>query len=234
MIKVLFFDIFGTLVDWRSSITECGQNLGVIEKEKFNWELFTINWRLKYNPILKKVNNKKLKWNVLDELHKQTLDELIQEMQINFLKKKHRETLIDEWHKLKAWGDSSKSLRFLKNKFITATLSNANVSLQRKLLKNTKMEFDFIFSAEHFKKYKPAREVYLGAADYLNLKPKNCALVASHKNDLYAASECGFLTIFVQRNNEYGNYKSLFLEREFKADLQLDTLVNLEEKLKVL
>ncbi len=231
MIKVLFFDIFGTLVDWRSSIKNCGENLNVVKKEDFNWELFAINWRLKYNPILQDVNNKKLKWDILDELHKQTLDELIKDMKIKFLNENHRKILINCWHNLKGWSDSSSSLNILKNKFTTATLSNANISLQKKLLKNANFEFDFIFSAEHFKKYKPAKEVYLGAVTYINLKPKDCALVASHKNDLYAASKLGFYTIFVQRNNEYGNYKHLFKERNFQADITVQSLRYLEDEL---
>ena len=231
MIKALFFDVFGTLVDWRSSIKNCGENLNVVKKEDFSWELFAIKWRLKYSPILQAVNDKKLKWNILDELHKQTLDELIKDMKIKFLKESHCKILINCWHNLEGWADSSSSLSTLKNKFTTATLSNANISLQKKLLKNANFEFDFIFSAEHFKKYKPAKEVYLGAATYLNFKPKNCALVASHKNDLYAASKLGFYTIFIKRNNEYGNYKDLFKERKFKADITVESLNKLEHQL---
>ena len=231
MIKALFFDVFGTLVDWRSSIINCGRKLNVAVAEDFNWELFAIKWRLKYNPILQKVNSKKLKWSILDDLHEQTLNDLIEEMQIDFLNKKHRFVLIKAWHNLATWPDSKSALKTLQHKYITATLSNANLSLQRNLLKNTELEFDFIFSAEHFKKYKPAKEVYLGAASYLNLNPKNCALVASHKNDLYAASNLGFFTIFINRYNEYGNFKKMFLEKKFNADITLANLNDLNKKM---
>ena len=232
MIKAIFFDMFGTLVDWRGSIIDIAKKLKVRSFENINWELFVIRWRLKYNPVLNKVNRNILEWNLLDVLHRKTLDEVIKEMKIESLSEKDCEILVNSWHKLKGWKDSKEGLKSLKNKYATATLSNANVNLQKDLIKENGFEFDFLFSAEHFRKYKPAIEVYTGAASYLNLETGNCALVASHKNDLYAAAKLGFKTIFIERQQEYGNYKHLFKENNFEADIKLLSLNNIEMELK--
>ena len=106
-------------------------------------------------------------------------------------------------------------------------MSNGNILLQKNLIKNAKLNFDFIFSAEHFKKYKPEKIVYLGATNFLNITPRDCALVASHKSDLLAAAKVGLRTIFINRANEYGRYKSKFKEASFNADINVNSLIEI-------
>ena len=113
MIKAIFFDMFGTLVDWRGSIIDIAKKLKVRSFENINWELFVIKWRLKYNPILNKVNRNILEWNLLDVLHRKTLDEVIKEMKIESLSEKDCEILVNSWHKLKGWKDSKEGLKSL-------------------------------------------------------------------------------------------------------------------------
>ena len=115
---------------------------------------------------------------------------------------------------------------------MTATLSNGNLLLQRNLVKNANLELNFLFSAENFKKYKPDLSVYLGAAETLKIKPAECALVASHKNDLKAASSAGFFTIFIKREKEYGNYCYKFPNTNFSADVEIDSLEKLSKELR--
>ena len=207
MIKALFFDLFGTVFDWRSSIIAHAKLIKLSKNIKVDWEKLVISWRLKYQPIMEKVNKKKIPWKTLDELHDITLNEVCNEMKISFLTQKDKKKLIMLWHKLNPWNDSCEAINKLSESYITSSLSNGNILLQENLIENAKLKFDFIFSAEHFKKYKPEKVVYLGAANYLNLLPGECALVASHKSDLLAASKLGFNTIFINRKNEYGSYK---------------------------
>ena len=232
MTKVLFFDLFGTVFDWRSSIISQAKRINFSENIKIDWEKLVINWRLKYQPIMEKVNKKKIPWKTLDELNQITLDEVCTEMNITFLKEADKRKLIILWHKLDPWSDSYDAINVLSKDYITASLSNGNILLQKSLIKNAKLKFDFIFSAEHFKKYKPEKIVYLGASKFLNVFPKDCALVASHKSDLLAASRLGFKTIFINRENEYGRYKNKFKEVKFNSDININSLVEILDKIK--
>ena len=120
----------------------------------------------------------------------------------------------------------------MSKEYLTASLSNGNIKLQKNLIKYAKLKFDFLFSAEHFKKYKPHRKVYIGAIETLNLNPNQCALVASHKNDLLAASKIGMKTIFINRKDEYGKFKGEFKETNFTPDIKVSKITDISKEIK--
>ncbi len=229
MTKAIFFDIFGTLVDWRTSLIKSIRKSAMLESDDSFIELLVINWRLEYQPILNKVNKKKMPWMILDDLHLISLKNVLKKMNIEHLSENQKKDLVFLWHKLKPWKDSIKGLNDLGKSYITASLSNGNINLQKNLFRYANLNFNFIFSAENFKKYKPESSVYLGAASNLGLDPRECFLVASHKNDLLAADKAGFKTIFIRRESEYGNYSEKFKEQPFKANLSISSLEDLKE-----
>jgi 2-haloacid dehalogenase len=231
MTKAIFFDIFGTLVDWRTSLIKNIKKSAVLDKDDSFIELLVINWRLEYQPILNKVNNKKIPWMLLDDLHLISLKNVLKKMHIYHLTENQKKELVLLWHKLKPWKDTIKGLTHLEKKFITCSLSNGNINLQKNLFRYANLNFNFIFSAESFRKYKPDSSVYLGAASNLGLDPRVCFLVASHKNDLVAADKAGFKTIFIRRESEYGNYSEKFKEQSFEANLSISSLEDLQELL---
>ena len=231
MIKAIFFDVFGTLVDWRTSIIRIGEDISKKKGYSLDWEDFVIKWRLKYLPALKKINENKEKWKNLDIIHKNTLEEVLEEMNIKFLTDVEKNELVYGWHKLDPWNDSCDAINTLKNSFITASLSNGGILLQKKLTKYAELNFDILFSAEHFKKYKPEEKVYTQAIKYLDLKRNECVLVASHKNDLMAASKLGLKTIFIERKLEYGKFAKNFQEQEFLPDIHIKSLKNLKDSI---
>ncbi|KAL2039639.1 hypothetical protein N7G274_007498 [Stereocaulon virgatum] len=67
---------------------------------------------------------------------------------------------------------------------------------------HAKLPWSYIFSAEQFGAYKPHPAVYLGACEKLGLEPGQCAMVASHLNELKAAKECGLQAIYIERPGE--------------------------------
>ncbi len=231
MIKVIFFDIFGTLVDWRTSLVNKLKRSNVFREKDVDIEELVIYWRLEYQPILNKVNNKEIPWMKLDDLHLISLSNVLKKMNIYLSEDKKRE-LVYFWHKLNPWKDTTKGLISLKKKFITSSLSNGNIELQKNLVKYANLKFNFIISAENFKKYKPDLSVYKRAAKIIDFKPEECVLVASHKNDLKAASEVGFLTVFLKRENEYGNFSNKFPKTLFSPDICIETLEGLSKKIK--
>ena len=166
---------------------------------------------------------------ILDDLHLISLKNVLKKMNIQHLSENQKKELVFLWHKLKPWKDSIKGLNYLGRSYITCSLSNGNINLQKNLFRYSNLNFNVIFSAENFKKYKPDSSVYLGAASNLGLDPRECFLVASHKNDLLAADKEGFKTIFIRRENEYGKYSEKFKEKPFEANLSISSLEDLKE-----
>ena len=227
MTRAIFFDIFGTLVDWRGTlIHNIKKNMAFKKNDSFI-ELLVINWRLEYQPILDKVNKNKIPWMLLDDLHLISLNTVLKKMKVKNITEDKKKELVFLWHKLEPWKDSVKYLKLLGRKYVTSSLSNGNISLQKKLFEYANLDFNFILSAENFKKYKPDPLVYLGAASILGFKPNDCTLVASHKSDLQAADKVGYNTIYIRRPNEYGIYSNKFKENTFTPNLSINSLEDL-------
>lgn len=203
-VKALAFDVFGTVVDWRSTIIREGVEWNQKKGWTIDWAHFADRWRAGYQPAMAKVRNGELPWMKLDELHRRILDELLVEFKITGLTEEEKEHLNRVWHRLTPWPDAVEGLNKLKPKFILATLSNGNVSLLVEMAKFSGLPWDTVLSAELFHHYKPDREVYLGAADLLGCKPRELMMVAAHPGDLKAAQACGLKTGFVPRPLEYG------------------------------
>lgn len=203
-VKALTFDVFGTVVDWRSSIIrECGE-LGKSKGIEADWSRFADLWRAGYAPAMNRVRTGELPWMSIDSLHMMVLVRLIDEFSIKGLSESEKENLNRAWHRLEPWSDSTSGLERLRKRFITATLSNGNVSLLVNMAKYSGLTWDCILSSELAKHYKPDKEVYLTAAGLLGLEPEHVMMVAAHTDDLLAAHALGFKTAFVARPLEFG------------------------------
>jgi len=230
-VKALTFDVFGTVVDWRSSIIEEGRTLEREKGVKADWEAFADAWRGKYQPSLSRVRNGEAPWTNLDALHRASLDELLDEFGITTLDEREKEHLNRAWHRLSPWPDSVEGMTRLKKRFILATLSNGNVALLVNMAKNTGLPWDAILGAEVARHYKPQPEAYLTTAELLGLAPGECMMVAAHNGDLVAASELGFRTAFVARPTEYGPHQDKDFEAEHDFDVVAESFVDMADKL---
>jgi 2-haloacid dehalogenase len=203
--KALFFDVFGTVVDWRGSIIDEGKAWGKSKRVDIDWPSFADSWRGGYAPAMDKVRKGELPWTKLDDLHRMILDELLMEFRMMpALTEAEKDQLNRVWHRLKPWPDSVAGLRRLKKKFTIAPLSNGNVALLTNMARHAGLPWDLILSAELAKHYKPDREVYMTAVDLLGLKPAETMMVAAHVGDLNAARRLGLQTGFIHRPKEYG------------------------------
>ena len=202
--KALLFDVFGTVVDWRGSIIAEGQAFGRARGLDVDWAAFADGWRAKYQPAMQRVRDGQIGWVKLDDLHRQNLDELLEEMAITSLTRDEIDHWNRVWHRLNAWPDAVEGLTKLKNKFILATLSNGNVALIVNMAKHAGLPWDAVLGAEVAGHYKPQPEAYLKTAQILALAPEDCLMVAAHNSDLVAAGSCGLGTAFVSRPREFG------------------------------
>ena len=203
-LKILAFDVFGTVVDWHGSIAAEAKrlNLPVDANE------FATAWRNGYKPAMARVRSGSLPWTKIDDLHRMILDEILDAFNITTLSESQKRELNLVWHRLNPWLDTIEGLSRLKSKFTIVTLSNGNLSLLANMAKNARLPWDLILSAEVFRHYKPDPETYLGVAETFNVQPEEVMLVAAHKDDLLAAKDCGLQTAFIERPLEFGPHFS--------------------------
>lgn len=217
-IKALTFDVFGTVVDWRSSVTEelylrafrkqssdlppnLKARLEALTEE--DWGRFAQEWRNTYSAFTRSYDPEKDNWKTVDEHHHDSLKELLQSWDLSGLyTEAELESLSLVWHRLTPWPDAAAGLEELGKTLTTSTLSNGNVSLLRDLDDFGSLGFQRILCAETFRAYKPKPAVYLGAARELGCEPAEVAMVAAHLSDLAAARSCGLRTIYVERLRE--------------------------------
>jgi 2-haloacid dehalogenase len=204
-VKALTFDIFGTVVDYRSSIISEGEALGKAKGLTVDWAKFADAWRGGYAPAMDRVRKGELPWTKLDALHRMMLDKVLVDFGVKGLSEAETDRLNRVWHRLKPWPDAVGGLTRLKKKFVIAPLSNGNVALMVDMAKHAGLPWDCILGAELARHYKPDKEVYLAAAELLSLRPPEIMMVAAHQNDLRAAHGIGFRTAFVPRPKEGTN-----------------------------
>ncbi len=231
-VKALVFDVFGTVVDWRSSIIREGQQLGREKGVKADWEKFADAWRAGYGPAMDRVRKGELPWTRLDTLHRMILDGLLADYGIVGLSESEKEHFNRAWHRLSPWPDSVDGLTRLKEKYIIATLSNGDVSLLTNMAKCAKLPWDCILSAELAKRYKPDPAVYRMAADLLGVAPQEIMMVAAHPEDLKAAAGVGLRTAFVHRPLEHGpGHPGSELVETSEFDLSANSFIDLAQRL---
>ena len=223
-VKALVFDTFGTVVDWRTSVTLEIQQLAKQKGFEVDGAKFADAWRAGYAPAMSRVRTGDLPWTRLDTLHRMILDKILVDFKITGLSESEIDTLNHAWHRLRPWPDSVSGLTRLKKRFIIAPLSNGNIALMTNLAKFAGLPWDCILGAELARHYKPDPEVYQSAADFLDLKVGEIMMVAAHLADLKAAKSVGLKTAFVPRPLEYGSggRPGSGARADLKADASVD------------
>lgn len=231
--KALIFDVFGTIVDWRGSITREVRAIAEVKGFQINAGKFANEWRSGYQPAMDRVRKGHLPWLNIDALHRLILDELAKKYQLGQMSEEEMNTLNLAWHRLKPWPDSVRGLKILKKKYTISPLSNGNFSLLNNMAKHSDLPWDCIISAELFGHYKPDPETYLGAAKLLDLNPSQVMLCAAHKDDLLAAQACGLKTAFIKRPREFPPSVNLDLSFDKRFDFNADNVIDLANQLSI-
>jgi len=229
--RALAFDVFGTVVDWRSSIIGELEQFGRSHGVQQDWPAFADSWRAGYAPAMDRVRRGDLPWTRIDDLHRMILEELLGAAGITSICVEEVDELNRAWHRLDPWPDTVTGLTRLKEKFLITTLSNGNVSLLTNMAKRAGLPWDCVISAELFRHYKPDREAYLGCADLLDIAPDELMLVAAHPSDLRAARDAGLMTAYVARPLERGPGRRPPTVEDGEFDITATDFVDLAEKL---
>ena len=199
-VAALTFDVFGTVVDWRSAIVREGRAL----LPDADWPVLADAWRKLYRPALERVTRGEAPWATFDDLQAEMLEQVLAEHGVAGLAAGQKAELSTVWRRLEPWPDAVPGLTRLKERFVICALSNGSVWQLISLAKYGRLPWDAIFSVELFHAYKPDPRVYLGAAELLQLAPERVMMVAAHVYDLQAAKANGMRTAFVARPHEWG------------------------------
>lgn len=232
-VKAVVFDVFGTVVDWRSSLIEDLQEFGHSRGISADWPALVDAWRGAYRPSMDRVRKGEQPWTALDDLHRASLQELVARFGIAGLSEGDLDHITEFWHRLRPWPDSVPGVAQLKRRFIVGSLSNGNVALQVNLAKSADLPWDMIFASDMFRHYKPDPETYLGACSLLRLPPGRVMLAAAHNDDLRAAQSLGLRTGFIARPTEYGPHQQRDTKPDGDWDVIAASIVRLAERLGV-
>ncbi|KAK3685460.1 haloacid dehalogenase [Podospora appendiculata] len=221
-IEALTFDVFGTCVDWRSSITTAlttaasaklaSPSFASLAPETqtrlrslapSDWAAFAQEWRASYGQFTRSFVPGTTPWKDIDTHHHDSLVALLDEWRLaGVYSPSELHELSRAWHFLAPWPDTAAGLRRLGSRFTVAALSNGNQALLADLDRHGGLGFHRLTSAEDFKAYKPDPATYLGACVALGLEPGRVAMVAAHLGDLAAARRNGLRTVYVERSRE--------------------------------
>jgi 2-haloacid dehalogenase len=203
-VRLLVFDTFGTVVDWRSSVIAEGERLGREKNLSVDWAAFADAWRGGYGPSMNRVRTGELPWTKLDVLHRMVLDQLLEKFDITGLSEEEKDHLNRVWHRLAPWPDAVAGLTRIRTRYVIAPLSNGNFSLLTNMAKRAGIPWDCILSTELVRRYKPDPETYLMPGAFFDLEPSQVMMVAAHNGDLQAAQKLGLRTAYVHRPDEFG------------------------------
>jgi 2-haloacid dehalogenase len=228
-VHALVFDVFGTVVDWRTGVARESAPLLARYAPSADPAAFADAWRRRYSPAMEEVRSGRRPFERLDVLHRENLEAVLPEFGIDrgAVPPSELDALNLAWHRLDPWPDSAPGLARLKRRFIIAPLSNGNIRLMLDVAKRAGLPWDAILGAEVVQTYKPTPEFYLRTAETLMLKPEQVCLVAAHNDDLAAARRCGLQTAFIPRPTEHGPRQTTDLRPEGDWDMVARDLIDL-------
>lgn len=194
--NVLIFDCYGTLIDWESGIIDAlkpalAQN-GISVEDNELLELYA-EFESEAESS-KYVNYKEILKTVALEFA----------LHFNFELKRESEYFISE--SIKNWvpfPDTVNALNELQRKYKLAILSNIDNDLFSFSAARLGVDFDYVFTAEDIKSYKPAQRNFDYAVSKIGLPKENLLHVAqSLYHDVAVAKSLNISTVWVNRRKD--------------------------------
>ncbi len=230
-VRAVLFDVFGTVVDWRSGVirglSAFGANRGLVA----DWPLIADQWRAEYQPSMEAVRRGDRPWTPLDDLHRESLERVANGNGIVDLTSSETDELVHAWHRLDPWPDVVDGLVRLRSTHQIGTLSNGNTTLLADLAQHGALPWDHLLGAETARAYKPLPAAYLRNVAAIGLEPAQVMLAAAHNSDLHAAVALGLRTAFIVRPTEHGPGQTIDRAPTAQWDVVTDTVDGLAEAL---
>lgn len=227
------FDVFGTVVDWRSGVAAEVRKAYRAKGRDVDAEAFADEWRGEYQPAMQRIRSGNRGYVPLDILHRENLEVVLKRRdQLDLFTNDELSDLNHAWEKLPPWPDSQQGLADLKTIMPVATCSNGSIALMVQLARFGGLEWDCIVGAEIAQGYKPDPKVYQRSAAALGLAPDQVIMVATHNSDLAAAREAGLATGYFPRPDEFGVGIKTDLAPAQDWDVVANDMIDMAQKLR--
>jgi len=195
-VKALFFDVGGTVFDWKNTAREQIEKLADEQGQAIDCEAFANNWRGEMFKIHTQVRHGNLPWLNSDDMHLLALENLTNSYPL-LTTIDHMSLVKSTWHRLKTFAGAPEAINRLRTKYTVVVLTILNWESIVNSSKAAKVQWDGILSCEFLGYYKPSLQAYIKGTSLLGLKPAEAMMVAAHKGDLAAAQSTGMHTAYV-------------------------------------
>ena len=185
MFRAVIFDFDGTIVDSYEA-----------HLESFRKALSKFGLAVDDEEIYRRFGKpaRQILFEVLPQQARSHIDELVKEKRIQF---------IETSRQVRVFDGVEETLRYLKEKGIaTALATSADRPSVMRVLSRFGLEeyFDVILSAEDVKAAKPNPDIFIRAAEGLNVGAQECLVVGDSVFDVMAAKEAGIKTVAIASN----------------------------------
>ena len=195
-VKGLFFDVGGTVFDWKNTARENIQKLADEKGESIDSEAFANEWRGEMFKVHSQVRQGNLPWMNSDDMHLRALANMMSNYPL--LNKIDKASLIKStWHQLKPFIGAPEAIERLRTKYTVVVLTILSWESIVNSSKRARVQWDGILSCEFLGYYKPSLQANLKATRVLGMKPSEAMMVAAHEGDLAAARAAGLHTAYV-------------------------------------
>jgi 2-haloacid dehalogenase len=195
-VKGLFFDVGGTVFDWKNTAREKIEKLANEKGQTIDSKTFATDWRGEMFKIHTQVRHGNLPRINSDDMHLQALENLKEKYPL--LTSINCMSLVKAtWHHLKAFVGAPEAINRLRTKYTVVVLTILSWQSIVSSSKLAHVQWDGILSCEFLGYYKPSLQTYLKGASLLGLKSAEAMMVAAHEGDLAAAQAAGMYTAYV-------------------------------------
>jgi 2-haloacid dehalogenase len=232
-VQLLGFDVFGTVVDWRSGVARAAAPFLARHGIGAEPHAFADAWRARYQPAMETVRSGARPWTRLEVLNRENLDAVLAQYGVapGAIPAAELDELNRAWERLDPWTEAVEGLTRLKRRFAIAPVSNGSIGGMLRLARFGGLPWDALLGAEIAHDYKPKPAVYLASIAAAGCTPQQAAMVAAHNQDLAAARALGLKTIFVRRPHEHCPRQTTDLHAEQDWDVVADGLLEVADAL---
>ncbi len=231
-IKGLFFDVGGTVFDWKNTAKEHIRIQSIAHKQDIDSDSFANDWRSEMFRIHTQVRHGNLPWMNSDDMHLKALENLSTKYPL--LKQIDRAKLVrTTWHNLNVFPGAATAIERLRTKYSVVVLTVLSFESIINSSKRAGVQWDGIISCEFLGYYKPSLQAYAKGIKLLGLAPAEAMMVAAHTGDLAAASQAGMHTAYVTVPEDDKVFEGLGETENFSFDIEASDFNSLCDQLGV-
>lgn len=231
-VDTIVFDVYGTVVGWRSTIASAFSHLGEEKAVTADWLSLLDDLKAASRPDIEAVNRGERPWVTVKTIYCDKLEPILSQYGFNNLDEADWKRVVQHWNDHKPWPDAVPGMNRLSKKYLISGFSNGDFRSMAEIGRDAKLPWNAVLTADIVGKFKPHPDMYNMAINLLGRgDASRIMLVAAHNYDLAQGREHGMQTAFIPRPGEYEAANSNELEPQQDWDIIAESIEDLAEKL---